>query len=133
MSVVKVKVVKDNFPSLFVYEPQYRRSPLFGVFPQQAGQQRFGFGREAPGEADLLHHDELEEPLVVLVVEGQPSAHHLVHHHSQTPPVHRAAVIVVLQHLTHSHLLYKTSGIRAVRRKEEINTRRASDANFQTN
>jgi len=78
--------------------------PLFGVFLEQTGQQGFGVRRERSREADVLHQDELEQTLVILVIERQPAAHHLVHHHSQTPPVHRTAVVVVLQHLhTRTH------------------------------
>lgn len=74
--------------------------PLLGVLLEQAGQQGLGLGRQVLGEADLLHEDQLKETLVVLVVEGQPAAHHLVHDHAQPPPVHRSTVVVVLQHLT---------------------------------
>lgn len=74
--------------------------PLLGVLLEQAGQQGLGLGRQVLGEADLLHEDQLKEALVVLVVEGQPAAHHLVHDHAQPPPVHCSTVVVVLQHLT---------------------------------
>lgn len=36
---------------------------------------------------------------MILVVEGQPAAHHLVHDHTQPPPVHRPAIIIVLKNL----------------------------------
>ena len=79
--------------------PCPRGLPLLRVLLQQACQQGLGLGGQVLGEADLLHQDELKEALVVLVVEGQPAAHHLVHDHAQAPPVHRPAVVVVLQHL----------------------------------
>ena len=43
--------------------------------------------------------DEIEQHLVVAVVEGQVAADHLVHDNADTPPVHRATVVVVLEHL----------------------------------
>ena len=73
--------------------------PFVGVLDEQAGQQGLGVRRQRSGELDVLHQDELKQLLVVLVVEGQPAAHHLVRHHAQTPPVHRPAVVVVLQDL----------------------------------
>lgn len=72
---------------------------MLGVLLEQASQQGLGLGGQVLGEADLLQEDQLKETLVVLVVEGQPAAHHLVHDHAQTPPVHRSTVVVVLQHL----------------------------------
>jgi len=75
--------------------PATNHTPLFGILFEQAGQQGLGFGRQVLGEADLLHENKFKETLVVLVVEGQPTAHHLVHDHAQPPPVHRSAVVVV--------------------------------------
>ena len=74
-------------------------APFVGVFDEQAGQQRLGVGRQSARKLDVLHEDELEQLLVVLVVEGKSAAHHLVRHHAQTPPVHRPTVVVVLQDL----------------------------------
>lgn len=73
--------------------------PLFGILFEEASQQGLGFRSQILGESNLLHEDELKQTLVVLVVEGQPTAHHLVHDHTQSPPVNRSPVVVVLQHL----------------------------------
>lgn len=73
--------------------------PFVGVLDEQPRQQRLGVCRQRPWELDLLHEDQLEQFLVVLVVERQAATHHLVRHHAQTPPVHRPPVVVVLQHL----------------------------------
>ena len=73
--------------------------PFVGVLDEQAGQQGLGVRRQRSGELDVLHEDELKQLLVVLVVKGQPAAHHLVRHHAQTPPVHRPTIVVVLQNL----------------------------------
>ena len=75
-------------------------SPLLRVLLKQPSKQGLGLRAERAREADLLHEDEFEEALVILVVEGQAAAHHLVHDHAQPPPVHRPAVVVVLQHLS---------------------------------
>ena len=70
-------------------------SPLHRVFLQKAREQRACLWAECAREADVLHEDELEQLLVVLVVEWQSATHHLVHHHPQTPPVHSTAIVVV--------------------------------------
>lgn len=78
--------------------------PLFGVLLEQASQQGLGLGRQVPGEADLLHEDELKQTLMVLVVERQTAAHHLIHDYTQTPPVHCPAIVIIFQDLRNRHL-----------------------------
>lgn len=48
--------------------------PLFGILLEQLSQQGLGLRAQDLWEADILHEDEIEELLMVLVVEGQVTA-----------------------------------------------------------
>lgn len=77
-------------------------SPLLWVFLKQSWQQRFCLRSKCTRKTDLIHEDQFKEFLMILVVEGQPAAHHLVHDYTQPPPVHRPAIIIVLKNLRES-------------------------------